>query len=256
MTPLAEALWHARQHGGTVARPDDLWLDDAYKVQAEIAAASGMEQVGFKVGSTSVEAQRKLGTDEPGAGPLFAPVVHASPATIAIFPEHLPAIEGEFAVRLGRDVPPRDTEYSCDEVTDAIEAITGAIEVVGTRFEKGFAKLGRALVTADGGANIAFAHANWATIWRDLDLADHEVIASINGEERKRGTGQEVLGHPFNVLQWLANKLSADGRGLKAGQIVSTGTCTGLIGVKPGDTAVCDFGGLGTVEVQFTEAER
>ena len=256
MTPLADALWHARQHGGTVARPDYLGLEDAYAVQAEIAAASGMQQVGFKVGSTSVEAQRKLGTDQPGAGPLFAPVVHASPATIAIVPEHIPAIEGEFAVRLGRDVPPRDTEYSYAEVADTIEAVAGAIEVVGTRFEKGFEKLGRALVTADGGANIAFAHANWATIWRDLDLADHEVIASINGKERKRGTGSEVLGHPFNVLQWLANKMSVDGRGLKAGQIISTGTCTGLIGVKPGDTAVCDFGGLGAVEIQFTEAAR
>ena len=119
MTPLAEALWRARQHAGTVTRPDYLALDDAYALQAEIAAASGMQQVGFKVGSTSVEAQRKLGTDQPGAGPLFAPVVHASPATIAIFPEHIPAIEGEFAVRLGRDVPPRDTEYSYAEVADA-----------------------------------------------------------------------------------------------------------------------------------------
>ncbi len=256
MTPLAEALLHARLHGGTVPRPDALSLDDAYAVQREIAAASGMQQVGFKVGSTSREAQEKLGTDEPGAGPLFAPTVHASPATIAIFPEHIPAIEGEFAFRLGRDLPPRKPDYSRDEAISAIDAVAGAVEVVGTRFERGFTKLGRALATADGSVNIAFAHAKWATIWRDLDLGHHEVVASVNGEERKRGTGAEVLGHPFNVLQWLANKLSADGRGLKAGEIVSTGTCTGLIGVKPGDTAVCDFGGLGAVEIEFTDAAR
>ena len=32
------------------------------------------------------------------------------------------------------------------------------------------------------------------------------------------------------------------------GDIVSTGTCTGLDGVKPGDHVVADFGCLGLIE--------
>jgi 2-keto-4-pentenoate hydratase len=38
---------------------------------------------------------------------------------------------------------------------------------------------------------------------------------------------------------------------LEAGQLVSTGTCTGLVTLKAGEKAVADFGELGAVEVQF-----
>jgi 2-keto-4-pentenoate hydratase len=52
----------------------------------------------------------------------------------------------------------------------------------------------------------------------------------------------------MNVMVWLANQQSRFGRGLKRGDIVTTGTCTGLDSVKPGDHVVADFGGLGSVE--------
>ena len=42
-----------------------------------------------------------------------------------------------------------------------------------------------------------------------------------------------ALGDPLNVLLWLANQQSAEGRGLKSGEVVSTGTCTGLDPVPP-----------------------
>jgi 2-keto-4-pentenoate hydratase len=53
----------------------------------------------------------------------------------------------------------------------------------------------------------------------------------------------------MNVLVWLANQQSRFGRGLAAGDIVSTGTCTGLDRVAPGDRALADFGSLGQVEL-------
>jgi 2-keto-4-pentenoate hydratase len=49
-------------------------------------------------------------------------------------------------------------------------------------------------------------------------------------------------------MLWLANQ-QRSGRGLKAGDIVSTGTCTGLDKVKPGDAVLADFGTLGSVEL-------
>jgi len=52
-------------------------------------------------------------------------------------------------------------------------------------------------------------------------------------------------------MLWLADKQSEFGRGLKSGEIVSTGTCTGLDPVAPGDRAQADFGTLGTVVIQF-----
>jgi 2-keto-4-pentenoate hydratase len=76
-------------------------------------------------------------------------------------------------------------------------------------------------------------------------LSGHEVR---NGPERGRGEGARAL-DPMNVMVWLANQQSGFGRGLKAGDIVSTGTCTGLDRVKPGDQVAADFGSLGRVEI-------
>jgi 2-keto-4-pentenoate hydratase len=254
MTDLARRLWQARRSGGVVdlddVRPPRSG-QEAYAIQHEIAALCGEPARGFKVGSTSLEAQRLLGTDEPGSGLLLAPYVYESPARIPIEPAHTPAVEGEFAFTLGRDLPPRAAPYARDEVADAVAAVAGAIEVVGTRFSGGLAGKGRWLVTADCGANIAFVGGPWRHDLRGLDLKTHPVAMTINGALRGTGTGARALGDPMNVLLWLANQQSAAGRGLKSGEIVSTGTCTGLDPVRPGDRVQADFGDLGRVDIFF-----
>lgn len=251
MAELAEKLWHARLNG-SVVDPADVTEPDgteaSYAVQQRIVALFGHPVIGFKVGSTSAEAQRILGTDEPGSGALMAPYHHTSPARVAIVPEHMPAIEGEFAFRLGRDLPPRQEDYSYDEVRDAIDAVAGAVEIVGTRIAGGLAGKGRFLVTADGGANIALVTGAWQEDWRAMDLKAHHVAVSINGQAGGSGEGARALGDPMNVMVWLAAQQSRFGRGLKAGDIVSTGTCTGIDAVKPGDDVVADYGSLGRVE--------
>jgi 2-keto-4-pentenoate hydratase len=99
---------------------------------------------------------------------------------------------------------------------------------------------------------------NWAMIlgqpitdWRGIDVASHQVTLSIDGLVTGQGTGAECLGDPRNVLDWVVEKLRAGGIGLKKGQILSTGTCTGIVPLKRGQTAVADFGTLGKVEVRF-----
>jgi 2-keto-4-pentenoate hydratase len=251
MADLAERLWEARKQG-SVVRPEDIAepasTEEAYAIQSRIVRLSGYEVRGFKVGSTSQEAQRLLGTVEPGSGPILAPYLHTTPARVAIVPLQMPAVEGEFAFRLGRDLPPRDAAYADVEVAQAIDAVAGAIEVVGTRLAGGLAGRGRFLMTADGGANVALVTGPWTTDWRGLDLKAHCVAVRINGKERGRGEGARALGDPMNVMVWLANQQSRFGRGLEAGDIVSTGTCTGLDAVKPGDHVVADFGSVGCVE--------
>ena len=100
---LARNLWMARRDGGVVD-PDQVTAPrtdaEAYAVQWEIARLSGAAVEGFKVGSTSREAQRILGTNEPGSAPVLSPYLYESPARIPLEAKHLPSIEGEFAFRL------------------------------------------------------------------------------------------------------------------------------------------------------------
>src|SRR5215207_10009688 len=100
MPDLAQLLWQARQ-SGSVVQPGDVphpkTITEAYAIQHEIAALSGQPSRGFKVGSTSVEAQRLLGTDQPGSALLLGPYVYDSPARFPIVAAHSPSVEGEFA---------------------------------------------------------------------------------------------------------------------------------------------------------------
>jgi len=253
LTDLATQLWNARRLGHTIsATRADLpkTREEAYALQEAIVALSGMARCGYKVGSTSKEAQRMLGTDEPGAGVLLCPFVFESPAHIALVPDHMPAVEGEFAFRMGRDLPPRSAPYTTGEITDAIDALAGSIEVVGTRFAGGLSGKGRLLTTADGGVNVALVTGAW-TKYREQDLRAHAVTMTINCVAKGAGTGSRALGNPLDVLVWLVNHLSARRLGLRSGEIVSTGTCTGLDAVNPGDVACADFGVLGKVEIAF-----
>jgi len=253
---LAARLWQARRDGTTVS-PDTIVApacpEDAYAVQDRIAELSGGTVGAIKVGSTSREAQRLLGTTEPGSCPVSSVYCLDSPARIAISPAHMPAVEGEFAFRLGAPLPARDAPYGTEEVAAAVDAVGGAIEVVGTRIAGGLAGKGRYLVTADSGANIALVTGEWTAGWRLGDLPGHGVRMSINGRPAGEGTGARALDDPINVLVWLANRQSRVGAGLPAGMVVSTGTCTGLDPVAPGDAVVADFGALGRVEIAFTE---
>jgi 2-keto-4-pentenoate hydratase len=254
MIDLASRLWQARCSGAVVRADDGAGpssSQEAYAIQHQIAALCGQPVRGFKVGSTSLAAQQLLGTNEPGSGLLLAPYVHESPARITIAPAHTPAVEGEFAFRLGRDLPPRTAPYEKEETAAAVAAVAGAIEVVGSRFSGGLAGKGRLLVTADCGANIAFVSGPWRHDVTSQELTTHPVAVTINGALRGTGTGERALGDPLNVLVWLANQQSVMGRGLKAGEIVSTGTCTGLDPVRPGDRVQADFGDLGMVEITF-----
>ena len=158
MKHLAQRLWEARRDG-TVIEPTESEGpksdSEAYRLQREIAELSGQEGRGFKVGATSALIQQLLGTGEPVSGVLPASWVFDSPATVAVSPLHSPAIEGEFAFRLGRDLPSRTAPYRRAEVADAVEAVAGAVEVVGSRVAGLGSLTSPVRIIGDGAGNIA-----------------------------------------------------------------------------------------------------
>ena len=254
---LAERLWTARRDGLAIEiDPADAPADEAasYAVQAEAVAASGLPRAGWKIGSTSKEAQRLLGTSGPGASPLLAPFCYGDGAAIPVFAAHKPGLEGEFALRFARALPPRAAAYEAEEVLDAIDAVAPALEVVGSRRVGGLFGQGRLLVNADFGANIAFACGAWVKDWRAHDLAAAPVRLFVNDELKAEGTGALALGSPLTVAVWLANNLSARGIGIAAGEVASTGTCTGVVQARPGDAIRLDFAALGTLSVHLVAA--
>lgn len=225
-------------------------MDEAYAIQDAFMRKWDAPIAGWKVAATAEKVQKIYAVDEPFCGPFYAPTTFTSPAEPNAESFGYLCIESEFAFSFGSTLAARDSAYGRAEILDAIAAVLPAFELISPRFDS-LLQDRAALAAADCALNGGFVLGAPYTGWRGLDLAAHPVRLSIAGEVRAEGTGADVLGHPFNVLDWLVNHLSRRGIDLNAGEVVSTGTCTSFICLEQGQKAVADFGRLGTVEVTF-----
>jgi 2-keto-4-pentenoate hydratase len=251
----AETIWAAWQERRLLeALPEDCrprTLAEGYAAQAALGALAG-PTIGWKIAATSAAGQRHIGVDGPLAGRLYERFAHGSGAVLPAAHLHMRVAEAEFCFRLGRDLPPRGRDYGRAEVMDAVAALHLAIEVPDSRF-RDFAAAGAPQLLADDSCAAFFVLGPEAASWRGRDLAAHAVAARRNGALAATGSGANVLGDPWIALSWIANDLARRGPGLKAGEVVTTGTCVTPVPIAPGDAVVADFGALGTVEARFAD---
>ncbi len=231
---------------------------EGYAIQAAVRAARGGELAGFKIGATSQAARALLATEEPFHGCLFADGVHDSPATLTAGDTNFRLIEPEFAFRLGTDLPARKTPYGRAELTEAIVSLHPAFEVVTSAFGAAWTGVGLAQLIADNGVHGCLVLGPAVEDWQGLDLAAQEVVFESDGAEVGRGRGANALGHPLNALAWLADLgVLADPetlirRGLRAGDLITTGLVTPFAYAEAGTALRADFGALGAVELAFS----
>lgn len=227
-------------------------IEDGYAVQEAFSREWGLDLAGWKVACTSKDQQKLIGVKHPLVGRVFRPFLLRSPAKISASSYHMLGMESEFAFELKRDIKPKKAPRTSEEVARAVAAIYPAVEIVDSRFAD-WLEFGAPSLVADNAANGALVIGEAVKNWKKLDLAKHKVRLEINGEIVGKGNGRKVMGHPIKALTWLVNDRSERGVTLLAGQIITTGTCTGLHFAKAGDVGVADFGVLGEVRVTFTE---
>ncbi|HKQ25475.1 MAG TPA: fumarylacetoacetate hydrolase family protein [Burkholderiales bacterium] len=225
---------------------------EGYKVQSEVARLSGHASFGWKIAATSRAGQKHIGVDGPLAGRLFENRAFQSDATVPMINNLMKVAEAEFAFRMARNLPPRTTAYLMEEVLDAVASMHPAIEIPDSRYHE-FSKVGAAQLIADNAcANYFVLGPATSAEWRRHDLAEHPVSAWVNGKLARDGKGANVLGDPRLALTWLVNELSAVGEPLRAGLVVTTGTCVVPVDISRGDHVVADFGLFGRIEARFT----
>ena len=248
----AQRLWDARVKDTKIPADFDGQPgseDDGYALQAAMIEASGEDVIGWKIGATVATLLPVLGVSQPFLGPLFQRFTYDSGADVPILPGH--ALETEVTVRLKSDLPARDAAYTRDEVEAAVEAIIPSFELIGVRFEGELAGAGFKAI-ADAGANAGTVLNTDIADWSPYDLSDHPVRLTINGADAIEGNVSVLVwDHIFDSLSWSLERPALAKRGLKAGDIVMTGTCTGMTPLNPGDEAVGDFGPMGEVRARF-----
>jgi len=247
---LADLRRSGRQQSGLAAAlvpPDKA---TAYGVAGLVADGLGWPVVGWKIAAMKEEMQEALRTDSPIYGRVF--FARETPASFVHARLASPIPEVEYQARLGIDLPPRDRPYTQEEVTDAVASLHPGLELAECRFVHDAAFPPLPAILADGAGSGTIVYGPAIADWRMRDIADQEVTLSSNGRLRRTGSAAAALDHPMVPLTWLANELSRTGAGMKAGQMISTGTLTGMLAPRPGEDYVADFGPLGSVTVSFT----
>ena len=151
---------------------------------------------------------------------------------------------------MGATVPDGSGPHTAATIARYVGEVLPSIEVVDHRFVDW--SVGALPVAADNAIHGCWVKGEPATRdWRNLNLADHEVTVTVDGQVATTGTGSAVLGHPLNVVAWLADELPRFGRQLQAGDYITTGVCTDVFEAAAGQTVTADFGPLGSVAITW-----
>lgn len=225
-------------------------ITDSYDIQEKYVALLRGEHgdaVGYKVGLTSAAMQAFCGIDHPIAGTVLARRVHRSGATVRRSGFGRLGLEFEIAVRIKSDVPIAGRPYSAETITPHIGGVCAAIELVDDR-DADYASLDVFSLVADNSWNSGIVLSEFAARWPDLESVLGR--ATKDGAAIGEGHGRDILGHPFNSVAWLAAQLASRGVGLKAGQVVMTGSVMKTIFPTEDADYRFDLAPIGSVEVQ------
>lgn len=247
----ARALTAARRAGTRIeSLPDGCAPttdEEGYQIQDVVIACYGERVAAWKIGATHPNAQAGLGVSGPVAARLFEPAI--SKGSRSLPDDHvIRGLEAEYAFLMGADLPPEGAPYSDEQIAAAIVSVHPAIEIVDTRFtqlQKG------ALTIADNVNDSHWIYDDGVSDWRNLDIVNAVVTMAVNGEIVVTGSGAEVLGNPLTSLAWLVNEHASQREGIRAGQFITTGSCTGLYKAPVGCEATASFAGLGELSVRF-----
>ncbi|MBS0638844.1 MAG: fumarylacetoacetate hydrolase family protein [Proteobacteria bacterium] len=238
----AEVLVQARKSGTSIDALPSVpgSVAEAHAIQDRVSRLLGTPIGAFKANAPPGQ--------EPTRGPIYTPTVRRSPARFEWAEAPHLGVEGEVAFRFARDLPARSAPYSREEVAAAVVALP-TIEVVSSRFRDTSSRPALEQL-ADGIANAGLVCGPETQAWSALDFTRLHVTLRVNGETVVDKDGGHSLGDPLQIAVALV-ELMRDRGGVRAGQIVTTGSWTGLRYLKPGDRCSVTFETLGTAEVVF-----
>jgi 2-keto-4-pentenoate hydratase len=105
---------------------------------------------------------------------------------------------------------------------------------------------------ADNQTNGAFIIGPAVKDWRDIDFGATKVRMSADGKTIVETLGGHAFVDPFLPVVVLANQFRKS-HGLKAGEIVATGSFSGFFPVEIGQSIVADFEGVGRASAMFVK---
>lgn len=223
---------------------------DAYKVQFAVhdkLDAAGMKLAGWKVAFAVPAQYEPLKLSGPAFAGLFTSGIKQSGA---VFEKGWPlkaGIECEMVARMAKDVP-AGTTYTADTIMPFVANLYCGMEVVENRYGD-VSKLGGPGRIADDVLQAACIVGSEIKDWQKTDFANVKGRSDFEGKELGAGPGSNVMGGAMISLAWLANRLIANGKHLKAGDVILTGSVHPPQFLPSPGKARTEFAGLGGAEI-------
>jgi 2-keto-4-pentenoate hydratase len=227
---LAAGLERAHRERSPMSLPPDLTSDEAYRLQDLVfaALARGERPVAWKVGGPSEDVP-------PTSAPILPGRLLTSPARVAPEGFRILGIEIEIAFRIAEGGEPGEA--------------LAAIEVCDTRLVD-WERAAPLAKLADFQSNAALVAGSGTARWQEIDFRAQRAELWIDGRLAKEVKGVHPYGNPARLLPWAAARAAAHG-GLRAGDVVTTGSWTGMDFVQAGVEVRAVFPGVGEAVVKL-----
>ena len=226
-------------------------VEDAYRIQLltiDAWKSEGRKVVGKKIGITSMPIQEMLGVDEPDYGHLMDTMLVYEDMGMSASTLIAPRIEGEIAFVLDDDLTGPGVTPA--DVVRATAGVMPALEIIDSRVKDWKIKIQDTV--ADNASSAAFVVGAKMVPIKGLDLRNVGFVFMKNGKIAATGAGAAVLGSPVQSVAWLANKLGDYGIGLKAGEIILSGSAVAAVPVGQGDSIDLTVDRIGQVSCFFS----
>jgi len=226
-------------------------IEDAYIVQESLI--EGWEKtlgpvVGYKLALTSAPIQKLVGLDHPCIGRLYKSQIQYGNKCVNISEFSHLGLEFELAVRVGSDMPKTSVEWTSENVKEYIDSVSAAFELIDDRYAD-YRDLQVNSLISDNSWFAGAVLAEESKEWRKLDFQNLMVKKTINNSIETSTTGA-ALGNPFNSVAWIANFLNKQGRLLKAGELLMTGSTFATMFPNIGDKLSYEVDCIGTIELE------
>lgn len=202
------------------------------------------QPVGYKVGLTNAAAQQRFGVPQPVVGTIYQQTIALrSGGEVPARFGAVPNVEADLLVRVSSDAINQARTHL--DVLRAIDLVVPFIEMPDLVLASGMD--GPNLLAINVGARLGVVGEPIPVqVTEDFAarLGSMTVTLSTDQRELARAPGTALLGHPLNVLPWLAEDLARRGQRLQVGQYISLGGFSPAVAAEAGRTYTVRYDGL------------
>ena len=221
-------------------------LKIAYEIQQfnlKRRIKNGARIVGKKIGLTSLAVQQQLGVDQPDYGSIFAESAFGTHEVIDGSQWIQPKVEAEIAFVLANDLDKE--QHTLADIISATEYALPALEIVDSRIADW--KISLLDTVADNASYAGFVLGSRPVALSQLSLDRCGMFIERQGQEVSVGAGVNCLGNPLNAAVWLADRMSAMGTPLKAGDILLSGALGPMVTLGRKESLTAHIEGLDSI---------